>query len=250
MNNYSHKLPDNLYIPPDALEVMLEAFSGPLDLLLYLIKKDNIDILNIPIAEITEQYMEYVGMMQTVRIELAADYLEMAAMLAEIKSRMLLPKPTTESEEEEDPRAELILRLQEYERIKHAAFRLNELPRDGRDTTIAKANIIRNKTTDEKIEVTVEDLFTALQNAMKRCNLQAVHNIKKETITVRECMTRILHAIKNDELVAATRFINGRDGKLGVVVTFIAILELLKNAAIELVQEKIFEPIYIKASAC
>ena len=249
-NNYSHELPNNFYIPPDALEVMLEVFVGPLDLLLHLIRKDNIDILNIPVASITKQYMAYMEQMQDLHIELAADYLEMAAMLAEIKSKMLLPRPKTEVDNETDPREELIRRLQEYELIKQAADNLNALPREGRDTSTVAAKVIRVNSIPDDITIAPEELLHALQNALKNCNLQSAHSIKKETITVRECMIRILHSLKVDEFVAATRFINGRDGKLGVVVTFIAILELLKSAAIDITQKSIFAPIYIRAAKC
>jgi segregation and condensation protein A len=242
-------LPKDLYIPPDAMEVFLEAFEGPLDLLLYLIKKQNLDILDIPIAEVTRQYMEYVEIMKEISLELAAEYLVMAALLAEIKSRMLLPRPESAPGEEEDPRAELIRRLQEYERFKKAALDLDVLPRQGRDTFPANAG------TDEMVfekplaNLDLKELTLALADVLKRAKLSASHNIKMETLSVRERMTSILDALQNKDFQEFTSFFTLEEGRLGVVVTFLAMLELLKNNLLEFVQAAAFGPIHLKAIA-
>lgn len=241
-------LPKDLYIPPDAMEVFLEAFEGPLDLLLYLIKKQNIDILDIPIAEVTRQYMEYVELMKEVSLELAAEYLVMAAILAEIKSRMLLPRPESMEGIEEDPRAELIRRLQEYERIKKAAEDMDKLPRHGRDTFAASASM--EEMTFEKPQPTVslKELCLALADIMKRAELTASHQIQREPLSVRERMTRILSSLQEREFVTFSSMFSLSEGRLGVVVTFLAMLELLKDHLIEFVQTAPFEPIHIKAA--
>jgi segregation and condensation protein A len=242
-------LPKDLYIPPDAMEVFLDAFEGPLDLLLYLIKKQNLDILDIPIAEVTRQYMEYVEIMKEVSLELAAEYLVMAALLAEIKSRMLLPRPENIQGEEEDPRAELIRRLQEYERFKKAAQDLDELPRQGRDTFPATAG------TDEMVfekplaNLNMKDLMSALADVLKRAELHASHNIQMETLSVRERMSNILAALQNNDFVAFSTLFTPEEGRIGIVVTFLAMLELLKHNMLEFVQAAPFGPIHLKAVA-
>lgn len=241
------ELPKDLYIPPDAMEVFLEAFEGPLDLLLYLIKKQNLDILNIPIAEVTRQYMEYVELMKEVSLELAAEYLVMAAILAEIKSRMLLPRPENAEGIEEDPRAELIRRLQEYERFKKAGEDIDKLTRIGRDTFVASAD--DNDLVFEKPEPTVDlkELLLAFADVLKRAELNASHHIKMETMSVRERMTRILTSLQDKEFIDFTSMFNRSEGRLGVVVTFLAMLELLKDHIIEFVQTNPFGPIHLKA---
>lgn len=240
-------MPKDLYIPPDAMEVFLEAFEGPLDLLLYLIKKQNLNILDIPIAEVTRQYMDYVELMKEVSLELAAEYLVMAAILAEIKSRMLLPRPENANGEEEDPRAELVRRLQEYERFKQAAADLDQLPRHGRDTFVAGA--ATNDIIFEKPQPTIElkDLLLALADVFKRVELNASHQIQLEPLSVRERMSRILTALQDKEFINFSSMFKPSEGRLGVVVTFLAMLELLKDHIIEFVQTTPFGPIHLKA---
>ena len=237
--------PQDLYIPPDALEVFLDAFEGPLDLLLYLIKRQNLDVLALPIANITQQYMEYIDLMQELRLELAAEYLVMAAMLAEIKSRMLLPRPV-ESTEEEDPRAELIRRLQEYERFKKAAEDIDELPRMERDiqeVKILQTEIVQE---DKLPQVEMKDLLTALQQVLRRAEVYASHAIQREPLSLRERMTSVLNSLSVDDFVEFTSLFDKNEGRSGVVVTFIAILELLKEQVIEIVQSGVYAPIYVK----
>ncbi len=242
------ELPQNLYIPPDALRVFLEAFEGPLDLLLYLIKKQNLDILDIPIAQITYQYVQYVELMKELQFDLAAEYLVMAAMLAEIKSRMLLPRTASEEEGVEgDPRADLIRRLQEYERYKKAANEINELPQVGRDTFIAQADTppLNNEAPPPVVEL--PQLLDALREVWQRARLYSKHQIVREPLSIRERMSIVLQMVKADEFTPFTRFFTLEEGRMGVVVTLIAILELIRQAAIELVQSELFAPIYIKA---
>lgn len=241
------QLPQDLYIPPDALEVFLDAFEGPLDLLLYLIRKTNMDILDIPIADITRQYVEYVDMMKGLRFELAADYLVMAAILAEIKSRMLLPRAATIEGLEEDPRADLIRRLQEYERFKNAAENLDMMPRIDREIYTAQADIPDLQQHKPLPDVQLQELFSALMEVLKRVELNAVHEIEKEPLSVRERMSIILSRLEGQAFVSFSQFFNYREGKLGVVVTFIAMLELLKQSLIDIVQNESFSPIYVKA---
>lgn len=240
--------PQDLYIPPDALEVFLDAFEGPLDLLLYLIKRQNLDILTLPIANITHQYMEYIDLMKELRLELAAEYLVMAAMLAEIKSRMLLPRPVQENEEE-DPRAELIRRLQEYERFKQAAEDIDTLPRMERD--FEEVNIIQTEVIcEEKLpQVDMKNLIHALQDVLRRVEMNKSHEIYQEPLSMRERMTRILNLLKADDFVDFSNFFTREEGRNGVIVSFIAILELLKDRAIEIVQSDVYAPIYIKAAS-
>lgn len=243
-------LPTDLYIPPDAMEVILEIFEGPLDLLLYLIKKHNLDILNIPVASITRQYMEYVEVMTVFRLELAADYLEMAALLAEIKSRMLLPRPNSETGEEIDPRAELVRRLQEYERFKKAAENLEIHPRMGRELFVAKANLSKLELTRPHPHVDLKEILLAFKDIIKRADLQSVHTIQREALSVREHMSRILAGLDGDRFIEFVSFFEVSEGRLGVIVTFIAVLELVKETLIELVQSESFGPIYVRAAGC
>jgi segregation and condensation protein A len=242
------RLPKDLYIPPDALEVFLaEAFEGPLDLLLYLIKRQNLDILDIPIAEITRQYMEYVELMKGLRLELAAEYLLMAAMLAEIKSRMLLPRPV-EEEDEEDPRAELVRRLQEYERFRQAAEDLNTLPRVDRDTPPVELVVPDRKVVKLPPRVEMKDLVFALRDVLVRAENYAHHQIQMEPLSVRERMSNVLKHVRGDNFTEFTKLFTPEEGRAGVVVTLLAILELLKQSLIEMVQSEIFGQIHVKAA--
>lgn len=242
------RLPEDLYIPPDALEVFLETFQGPLDLLLYLIRKQNLDILDIPVAEVTRQYMGYVELMQTVKLELAAEYLVMAAVLAEIKSRMLLPRPSSE-EEEADPRAELIRRLQEYERYRTAAESLDRLPRVGREVHLV---VIENDQPPVKrIEpnVSLFELLDAFKEVLVRAELYRHHHVQLEPLSVRERMTRILARINSETFVSFEEMFDLQEGRRGLVVTFMAILELLKESLVIVVQQEPYAPIHLKAAA-
>ncbi len=243
------KLPDDLYIPPDALEVFLEAFEGPLDLLLYLIRRQNLDILDIPIAEITRQYTNYIEMMAGMRIELAAEYLVMAAILAEIKSRMLLPRPEPEEEEDEDPRAELIRRLQEYERFKKAAEDLDSLPRIDRDLATASAGIEDAGQVRLPPEVDLREVLLALKDVMARADVLAHHQVQSEPLSVRERMARITHLVSGNQFVEFGDCFDLEEGRLGAVVTFLALLELLREHLVDLVQQELFAPIYVRAPA-
>ncbi len=242
--------PEDLYIPPDALEVFLETFEGPLDLLLYLIRRQNLDILDIPIAEITEQYMEYVELMRTVNLDLAAEYLLMAAMLAEIKSRMLLPRHE-EIEDEEDPRAELVRRLQEYERFKQAANDIDEMPHFGRDQFASRVEVIRAEKEKPEPDVSMRELLLAFQNVLKQVDMQKHHEIEREEISIRERMTHVLSLLNEigaggNNFVEFQSLFTFKEGRLGVVVTLMAVLELLKLKVIDMVQAEAFAPIYLK----
>ncbi len=243
------ELPKDLYIPPQALEVFLEAFEGPLDLLLYLIKRQNLDILNIPIAEITRQYMEYVELMTEMQLELAGEYLVMAAMLAEIKSRMLLPRPVEEEGDVDDPRAELVRRLQEYERFKQAAEDIDELPRTGRDTFPAVIQGPDRRSSRPQPTVELKEILLAMAEVMRRSEMFASHHVQRETLSIRERMSSILGAISADRFTEFTSLFTVQEGRRGVVVTFMAILELIKQSMIELVQSEPFAPIHVKAVA-
>lgn len=239
-------LPTDLYIPPDAMKVLLETFEGPLDFLLYLIRKQNLDILDIPIADVTRQYMEYIDLMQELSLELAAEYLVMAAMLAEIKSRMLLPRPNIDPENPEaDPRAELVRRLQEYERFKQAALDIDTLQRLERDSFVASADAC--DIVGEKAQPAVEmpEIVRALLEVMKRVQLNAKHQVKIDALSIREKMTFILDSLQDNEHLAFTSLFKLDEGKLGVVVTFLGMLELLKQGLIDFVQADIFAPIHI-----
>jgi segregation and condensation protein A len=241
------QLPRDLYIPPNALEVFLEAFEGPLDLLLYLIKRQNLDILNIPIAEITHQYMEYVDLMTDLRLELAAEYLVMAAMLAEIKSRMLLPRSEEIGDDEEDPRAQLIRRLQEYERFKKAAEDIDALPRVGRDLFPTEADAPFVEVVKRQPTVRVEDLVMALADVFRRARMYSHHHVLSEPLSVRERMTSILVALENKKYVDFTSLFAVDEGRRGVIVTFLAVLELVREMLIDLVQAKPMGPIHVRA---
>lgn len=230
------ELPQDLYIPPDALEVFLEAFEGPLDLLLYLIKKENLDILDIPIAQITTQYISYIDMMGVLRLELAAEYLVMAALLAEIKSRMLLPRPPAAEEEEADPRAELIRRLQEYESIKKAAEDLDRLPRSERDTFEANPDTSGISVKKQLPEVQLQEILAAFQDVLRRAERLSHHHIVKEPLSVRERMSQILDRLNGVENIAFAHLFAKKEGRHGVVVSFLAILELGKEGLIEILQ--------------
>lgn len=237
--------PQDLYIPPDALSVILEAFEGPLDLLLYLIKKQNLDILNVPVAKITAQYMEYIDMMRVIQFELAAEYLVMAAMLAEIKSRMLLPRPV-EADDENDPRAELIRRLQEYEQFKQAAEDIDNLPRQERDFYLAEADMPKMEREKPLPEIQLKELLLAFKDVVKRAEMFSSHHIQRETLSVRERMTRVLDKVnQTDQFVEFTQLFTPEEGRMGVVVTFLAVLELLKNQLVDMVQSESFAPIHI-----
>ena len=243
------EMPVDLYIPPDALEVFLEAFEGPLDLLLYLIRKQNVDILDIPVAEITRQYMGYVELMKTVRLELAAEYLVMAAMLAEIKSRMLLPRSAEIEEEEGDPRAELIRRLQEYERFKAAAEGIDGLSRVGREIIVPRLDAPQAKVRKLLPEVSLEELLMSMAEVLRRGDLFESHQISREALSTRERMSEVLERLKGGGFVPFVELFTAEEGKLGVVVTFMAILELVKESLIELVQNEPFAPIHVRARA-
>ncbi|ROL62765.1 segregation/condensation protein A [Pseudomonas vranovensis] len=243
------EMPVDLYIPPDALEVFLEAFEGPLDLLLYLIRKQNVDILDIPVAEITRQYMGYVELMKTVRLELAAEYLVMAAMLAEIKSRMLLPRSAEVEEEEADPRAELIRRLQEYERFKAAAEGIDGLSRVGREVIVPRLDAPQAKVRKLLPEVSLEELLVSMAEVLRRGDLFESHQVSREALSTRERMSEVLERLKGGGFVPFVELFSAEEGKLGVVVTFMAILELVKESLIELVQNESFAPIHVRARA-
>ncbi len=241
-------LPSDLYIPPDALEVILEAFEGPLDLLLYLIRRQNLDILEINVADITRQYMSYVEMMTAMRFELAAEYLVMAAMLAEIKSRMLLPRPPEAEEEEgEDPRAALIRRLQEYERFKTAAEDMDELPRMGRDTHQASAAGPDRKLTRPEPEVDLKEVLLALSEVLRRADMFESHQVEREKLSTRERMTQVLDKIRHRQFVPFVALFRAEEGRLGVVVTFLAVMELVKESLVELVQNEAFGAIHVRS---
>lgn len=241
------ELPKDLYIPPDALEVILEAFEGPLDLLLYLIRRQNIDILEIDVSEITRQYIGYVEIMKEMHFELAAEYLVMAAMLAEIKSRMLLPRSEELEEEEEDPRAMLIRRLQEYERFKQAAEDIDALPRQHRDTYTAKAEGPDRNLTRPDPDVDMRELLLALSEVLRRSDMYESHHVEKEKLSTRERMSQVLDKLKDQQFVPFVSLFSVSEGRLGVVVTFLAVMELIKESLVEIVQTEIFGPIHVKA---
>jgi segregation and condensation protein A len=242
-------VPHDLYIPPEALEVFLEAFEGPLDLLLYLIKRENVDILDIPLAEITRQYIEYVEILKGLRLELAADYLVMAAMLAEIKSRMLLPRPPELAGEEEDPRAELVRRLQEYERFKRAAEDVDRLTRLHRDVFPASVALPELTVNKPQPRVELREMLFALKDVLIRSENFAHHHIKREALSVRERMTQVLSSVRDDQFTEFTSLFPVEEGRMGVVVTLLAVLELIKEGLIELVQSEHYGPIHVKALA-
>lgn len=242
------QLPMDLYIPPDALEIILEQFEGPLDLLLYLIRKQNLDILEVNVADITTQYMGYIDMMHLLHLEMAGEYLVMAAMLAEIKSRMLLPRnKDVEDEDEEDPRAELIRRLQEYERFKKAAEDIEELPRMERDNFSAKIDAPERIQERVHPDVDIKELMLAMGSIMRRAQMFEKHEVARETLSTRERMSNILFQLKGGHFVSFVDFFTPEEGRLGVVVTFLAILELIKESLLDIVQHDVLGPIHVKA---
>lgn len=241
------ELPKDLYIPPDALEVFLESFEGPLDLLLYFIRRQNLDILEIDVSAITNQYVQYIEAMQAMRFELAAEYLVMAALLAEIKSRMLLPRQHEEEQEEGDPRAELIRRLQEYERYKEAAEDLDQVPREGRDVFPAEIELPDMPKKIPHPEVDLRELLIAFSEVMHRANMYRSHKIQLEPLSTRERMASILDKIQGGQIVEFGALFTIEEGRLGVVVSFLAILELIKESLIEITQGEAFGMIHVKA---
>lgn len=241
------QMPQDLYIPPDALEVILESFEGPLDLLLYLIRRQNLDILDIPVAEITTQYVTYIGAIEDMRFELAAEYLVMAAILAEIKSRMLLPRPASEDGNETDPRAELVRRLQEYERFKKAAEDIDQIPRLERDTSVASAFMPDRIISSTPPDVDLKEMLYALRDVLKRADLFSRHAIKRETLSVRERMSRVLEQLSDGKFHAFESFFNVEEGRMGVVVSFLSILELAKERLLEIVQDGVLAPIFVRS---
>ncbi len=240
-------MPKDLYIPPRALEIILEAFEGPLDLLLYLIKRQNLDILDIDVAAITYQYLSYIQIMREIQLELAADYLVMAAMLAEIKTQMLLPQHSTELDEDEDPRLELIERLQEYERFKKAAEDIDELPRIGRDTHQASAEVTYRDMQKSYPEVNINELLVAFNGVLKRAEMFTSHQVSPESLSVRERMSGILDKLLGKKFMRFESLFMVNEGKAGVVVTFLALMELIKESLIDVVQTDPFDSIHLVA---
>jgi segregation and condensation protein A len=242
-------LPRDLYIPPQALEVFLEAFEGPLDLLLYLIRRQNLDVLDIPLAEITRQYIRYIELMQDLQLELAGEYLVMAATLAEIKSRMLLPRAHGDADAgEEDPRAELVRRLQEYERFKQAAETLDSLPRLERDVWSATAELKDRKVVRLLPQITLQEMLVAFQEVVVRAELFAHHHVQREPLSVRERMSDILSSLERSSFVEFVRLFRPEEGRMGVTITFVAILELVREGLIEIVQAEPFAPLHVRAA--
>ncbi|MCP4271534.1 MAG: segregation/condensation protein A [Gammaproteobacteria bacterium] len=241
-------VPKDLYIPPDALEVILEIFEGPLDLLLYLIRRQNLDIKDIPLADITAQYMKYVDLMKDLHLELAAEYLVMAAMLAEIKSRVLLPRPASLDEDEDDPRADLIRRLQEYEQFKQAAENLDELPRSERDTFQSEVEPPDFKIVKQPVPVDMKELMIALTDVLSRAEMFSSHHIQKDVLSVREKMSMILNQLKPDRFTSFIDLFDPEEGRMGVVVSFMGIMELIKETLIEIIQHEPYGPIHVKAA--
>ena len=243
-----NQLPKDLYIPPDALEIFLEAFEGPLDLLLYLIRRQNLDILEIDVSEITRQYVSYVEVMEAMHFELAAEYLVMAAMLAEIKSRMLLPRSEeAEEEDEHDPRAALIRRLMEYERFKEAAEDIDALPRLHRDLHVAKAQAPDRHLTRPDPDVDIKELLLALSEVLRRADMFESHQVEKEKLSTRERMGQILDKLNGQQFLPFVNLFKVEEGRNGVVTTFLAVLELIKEQLVEMVLTESFGPIHVKA---
>ncbi|HEY7929641.1 MAG TPA: ScpA family protein [Steroidobacteraceae bacterium] len=240
-------MPRDLYIPPQALEIFLEAFEGPLDLLLYMIRRQNVNILDIPIAEITRQYMQYIELMQELQLELAGEYLLMAATLAEIKSRMLLPRPGADSIEE-DPRAELVRRLQEYERFKRAAADLDRLPRLERDVWLASAELLEQPAPRALPQVTLQEMLIAFKEVAVRAALFAHHHVQREALSVRERMSDILSALHQEAFVPFVQLFRPEEGRAGITVTFIAILELMREGMIDVLQTEAYAPLHVRAA--
>jgi segregation and condensation protein A len=242
-----NQVPDDLYIPPDALEVFLDLFEGPLDLLLYLIRRQNLEIVNIPIAQITQQYIAYIQLMGALNLELAAEYLVMAALLAEIKSRMLLPRQSVQEDEEEDPRATLIRRLQEYEAIKIAAEELDLLPRVERDIFEIEVDISPLSVEQQLPDIRLKDMLLAFQDVLKRVDQLSHHQITKEALSVRERMATILANLKGENSLFFSQLFIRKEGRQGVVVSFLAILELGKEGLIEIIQSEPFAEIRVRS---
>ncbi len=249
MGEVINEWPQDLFIPPDALEVVLESFEGPLDLLLYLIRKQNLDILNIPVADITRQYMGYVELMRAANLDLAAEYLVMAALLGEIKSRMLLPKPKSDDEDEEDPRAALVRRLQEYERFSQAANQLDDRPRLERDIFRAEVVFDDPNPPEVKAKVSLEQLVRAYQGVMDRADANQHMMVSRETLSMRERMTAILQRLQAKDYISFEELFTQTEGRAGVVVTFIALLELFRDDMLVVVQTEPLAPIHIKRAA-
>lgn len=243
------QIPQDLYIPPDALEIILDAFEGPLDLLLYLIRRQNLDILDIPVADITRQYVLYIGAMHEMRFELAADYLVMAAILAEIKSRMLLPRITSDEGLEEDPRAELVRRLQEYERFKKAAEDIDTLPRQDRDTVPAQAHVPERAAVRLPPPVDLREMLLALHDVFKRAELFSQHAIRRDALSVRQRMAEVLERLADGAFHRFESLFDPTEGRAGIIVTFLGMLTLAKEQLLEIVQEAPMAPIYVKSLA-
>jgi segregation and condensation protein A len=244
------ELPRDLYIPPQALEVFLEAFEGPLDLLLYLIRRQNLNILDIPLAEITKQYMDYIELMQELQLELAGEYLVMAATLAEIKSRMLLPRSQDTADAEElDPRADLVRRLQEYERFKRAAENIDSLPRLERDVFPVSAALTTQRPLQELPQIALQEMIVAFRDVVQRAALFAHHHVQREPLSVRERMTSILSTLGRSSFVEFAQLFRAEEGRMGVTVTFIAILELVREGLIEIVQSEAYAPLHVRATS-
>jgi len=242
-------MPRDLYIPPQALEVFLEAFEGPLDLLLYLIRRQNLDVLDIPIAEITLQYMRYIDLMQELQLELAGEYMVMAATLAEIKSRMLLPRPAGAADGEEDPRAELVRRLQEYERYKRAATDVDQLVRLERDVFQASAELRDRPISRALPQVTLREMLLAFREVATRSQMFAHLHVQRESLSVRERMSSVLAALESGEFVEFVQLFSPEEGRMGVAVTFVAILELLREGLIDIVQTEAMAPLHVRRAA-
>ncbi|WP_432744057.1 ScpA family protein [Methylobacter sp. G7] len=244
-----NKLPDDLYIPPDALEVLLDTFEGPLDLLLYLIRRQNLDVVNIPIAKITHQYIAYIQIMGVLNLELAAEYLVMAALLAEIKSRMLLPRQSDIEADEEDPRATLIRRLQEYELIKNAAEEIDQLPRIERDIFEISVDVSALKNVEQNLpDIQLKEMLLAFQDVLKRVEQLSHHQITKEPLSVRERMSAILENLSGADSLLFSQLFSRKEGRHGVVVSFLAILELSKERLIDIIQSEPFAEIRVRTA--
>ena len=242
------QLPRDLYIPPQALEVFLEAFEGPLDLLLYLIRRQNLNILDIPLAEITRQYMQYIELMHDLQLELAGEYLVMAATLAEIKSRMLLPRPKLDEDGEHDPRAELVRRLQEYERFKRAAAGIDALPRLERDAWTTSAELKERQVLRALPQIALQEMLLAFKDVLARSEMFAHHHIQRERLSVGERMSDILAALESAGFLEFTRLFRPEEGRMGVTVTFVAILELMREGLIDIVQAEAYAPLHVRGA--
>ncbi len=243
------QLPKDLYIPPQALEVFLDAFEGPLDLLLYMIRRQNLDILDIPIADITKQYMEYIGLMADMQLELAGEYLVMAATLAEIKSRMLLPRAVDPNAGEEgDPRADLVRRLQEYERFKTAAESIDRMPRMDRDTWVAGAELGERKTSRPLPQIAMQEMLLAFRDVVQRADMFAHHHVQRERLSVRVRMSDILASLEQASFVEFVNLFRPEEGRMGITVTFVAILELVREGLIDIVQTEAYAPLHVRSA--